>query len=227
MKYLFINFVLFFFLSSSVFAKCTDSELKILNDAASKVNITYQYNEEYEKLAEPIYGNFSLFITGVTNDIYVYDYNSLTSYFLDSAVDGVITINDLGGGDRKIYIMSNINNCKSELVKTVTVNIPKFNYYAVSKYCEGIDGKEFAYCDKWYQLDFNKSTFLRELEIYKNKKPVIPGDNGNSTDIDNSKDDNWVKDFVKDYYVYIVLVVVVLIILVILFFARRKKGDIL
>ena len=227
MKYLFMNFILFFFLSSSVFAKCSDSELKILNDVASKVKITYQYNEEYEKLAEPIYGNFSLFITGVTNDIYVYDYNSLTNYFIADAEAGVITIKDIDGGDRKLYIMSNNSNCKGKLINTKNVNVPKFNYFAVSKYCEGIDGKEFAYCDKWYQLDFNKSTFLRELEIYKNKKPVIPGDNGNSTDIDNSKDDNWVKDFVKDYYVYIVLVVVVLIILVILFFARRKKGDIL
>lgn len=225
MKYLFMNFILFFFLSPSVFAKCSDSELKILNDVASKVKITYQYNEEYEKLAEPIYGNFSLFITGVTNDIYVYDYNSLTNYFIADAEAGVITVKDIDGGDRKLYIMSNNSNCKGKLINTKNVNVPKFNYFAVSKYCEGIDGKEFVYCDKWYQYDINKANFLKELEIYKakettNDNPVDPTPNDN-----NDTTDNWVKVLLREHYIIFTCVVVLIVILFVYFISKRRRGD--
>ena len=225
MKYLFMNFILFFFLSSSVFAKCSDSELKILNDVASKVKITYQYNEEYEKLAEPIYGNFSLFITGVTNDIYVYDYNSLTNYFIADAEAGVITIKDIDGGDRKLYIMSNNSNCKGKLINTKNVNVPKFNHFAVSRYCEGIDGKEFVYCDKWYQYDINKANFLKELEIYKAKETTndnlvdsTPNDNNDTTD-------NWVKVLLREHYIIFTCGVVLIVILFVYFISKRRRGD--
>jgi len=212
----------------SVDAQCSDSELSKLSSLASKVKITYQYNEEYEKLKLPVYGSFNVYITGLdSNDIYIEDYSSLTNYDASDVVDGVVTISDVSGGDRDIYVVSNLDNCKGSLIRKITVNIPKFNYYAVSSYCDGIDGNEFVYCDKWYQMSFNKSTFLRELELYKNKKDDITDDNDDDNDGDNVVDekDNWLNDFVESYYVYIIVGIILLIVVVIWLVTRRKKDD--
>ena len=158
-------------------------------------------------------------------NIYVYDYNSLTNYFIADAEAGVITIKDIDGGDRKLYIMSNNSNCKGKLINTKNVNVPKFNYFAVSKYCEGIDGKEFVYCDKWYQYDINKANFLKELEIYKakettNDNPVDPTPNDN-----NDTTDNWVKVLLREHYIIFTCVVVLIVILFVYFISKRRRGD--
>lgn len=222
MKYIKYTFVMILMLFSGnllVLATCTEEDYEKLMTVANKVAITYQYNEDYEKLESPIYGNFNLYITGLTNDIVVYDYSSLATYYYSSVKDGVLTIKDVGGGDRNIYIKGN-DSCKGTTLRKITVNVPNFNYYAVSKYCTGIDGKEFVYCDKWYQMPIKKSTFLAELEIFKSKNdnkddkpPVKP----------NIEDDNWFKDFVLDYYVYITIGVVLIIILIVWLVARKKR----
>lgn len=223
MKYIKCTFVMILMLFSGnllVLAACTEEDYEKLMTVANKVAITYQYNENYEKLESPIYGNFNLYVTGLTNDILVYDYNSLATYYYPSVKDGVLTIKDVGGGDRNIYIRGN-TSCKGTTLRKITVNVPNFNYYAVSKYCKGIDGKEFVYCDKWYQMPIKKSTFLAELEIFKNKidnkdnkPPVKP----------NIEEDNWFKDFVLDYYVYITIGVVLIIILIVWLVARKKRN---
>lgn len=218
--FLFIVYVL------DVNASCSDSTLKALKEKASSVKVTYQYNEEYEKLDYPVFGSFNLYITGLSDDVYAYDYESLTNYYVMDAKDGVVTVKDVNGGDRKIYIMSNNKDCKGKLIDTVVVNVPKFNYYAVSKYCVDIDSKEFVYCDKWYQASINKNTFLKELEIYKAKKanssdePVKPSDDNNADNTDNA-----IKLFFKNHYIEFTGGVVAVVLVLIYFISRKKRGD--
>lgn len=224
-RYFVYAFSLLFLTSDYVMASCNSSELKALKEASSKVKITYQYNEENEKLDEPVYGEFSLYITGLSNDIYLYDYASLANYYYGNTTDGVIFVSGISSGDRKIYVMSNNNNCKGKLIDTIVINIPKFNYYSVSTYCEGIDAKEFVYCDKWYQGDIIKANFINELNIYKAKKSngedisVIPDSNDNDNNNENS-----VYTFFLKYYLFIIGgVIIVCGVIVYLIYRKRKE----
>lgn len=223
-RYFVYAFSLLFLTSDYVMASCNSSELKALNEASSKVKITYQYNEENEKLDEPVYGEFSLYITGLSNDIYLYDYASLTNYYYGNTTDGVIFVSGVSSGDRKIYVMSNNNNCKGKLIDTIVINIPKFNYYSVSTYCDGIDAKEFVYCDKWYQGDIIKANFINELNIYKAKKSnedisVVPDSNDNDNNNENS-----VYNFFIKYYMYIIGgVIIVCGVIVYLVYKKRRE----
>lgn len=215
--------IVLMFINNNVFATCSNSEIDKLTNIANSIKITYQYNSEYEKLEIPVYGSFNIYITGVTNDVYIYDYALLTNYYYAAVKDGVIAINNVGGGDRYIYVYSNLKNCPSKLIKKIFVDVPKFNFYAVSNYCDGIDGKDFVYCDKWYQLDVKKSVFLTELEIYKNKKNNVIPDDPNKNE---EKNNNVFINFLNKYYVYLIAGVFLLIILSVYLIIRRKRGNI-
>ncbi len=192
--------------------------LKKYIEQAENVKVKYILDEEYtDTNGNQVNGMFKLEITGLTNELTVRLFGAEEYYYYleDDGVDGIITITGVESGIKKIGIYYQ----QYALVKTISVNIPKYNYYSERIECEGISGEELDVCGKWYEYELNESTFLYKVNKYKESQDKLEEEKEKNKF---SIFFNNIVDFLLDYYIYIIIVIVS-IALITLFIVIRKK----
>ena len=192
--------------------------LKKYIEQAENVKVKYILDEEYtDTNGNQVNGMFKLEITGLTNELTVRLFGAEEYYYYleDDGVDGIITITGVESGIKKIGIYYQ----QYALVKTISVNIPKYNYYSERIECEGISGEELDVCGKWYEYELNESTFLYKVNKYKESQEKLEEEKEKNKF---SIFFNNIVDFLLDYYIYIIIVIVS-IALITLFIVIRKK----
>lgn len=92
----------------------------------------------------------------------------------DAADDGVIYLDNSFADSINNYnltIRSNDSNCQNEVLRTITITLPMFNYFYVNGECEA--NADFYLCQEFTTTDYSDvkySTFTSELETYKEEK---------------------------------------------------------
>lgn len=191
--------------------------LKKYIEQAENVKVKYILDEEYtDTNGNQVNGMFKLEITGLTDDLKIRVLGTEEYYYTSDAIDGIITITGVESGIKKIgvYYRKYVT-----LVKTISVNIPKYNYYSERIECEGISGEELDVCGKWYEYELNESTFLYKVNKYKESQEKLEEEKEKNKF---SIFFNNIVDFLLDYYIYIIIVIVS-IALITLFIVIRKK----
>ena len=201
--FLVIITLLFIFNINCVKAEtCDNADIERLKQLANMVDISYEwyYNDYYN------YGSYDVNIYNITDELYIVDedkneyrYSDVneSGFIYDSANDGTTTY--------KVYSAS----CNKKL-RSITVDLPKFNFYAYYDECEGISGDELDVCDEWYSGDLDYNTFISKVEQYNN-----------------SEDNNERKNIFQKYYLHIIVVGVVILVLVTAFVILRRKRSVL
>ena len=113
-------------------------------------------------------------------------------------------------------------------LKDITVTLPKFNEYSLDPLCEGIDGEDFRYCNKYYDGEIPRETFERKVKEYRLANHL----DDKKTDNNDVKKKDYLKpivDFLLEYYLYIIIGIgiIVLISLLVLIIKKKKKRTIL
>lgn len=191
--------------------------LKKYIEQAENVKVKYILDEEYtDTNGNQVNGMFKLEITGLTDDLKIRVLGTEEYYYTSDAIDGIITITGVESGIKKIgvYYRKYVT-----LVKTISVNIPKYNYYSERIECEGISGEELDVCGKWYEYELNESTFLYKVNKYKESQEKLEEEKEKNKF---SIFFNNIVNFLLDYYIYIIIVIVS-IALITLFIVIRKK----
>lgn len=200
-------------------ASCSLSEENRLQNLASQVKVTYEYNDNaYDDYGERIKESFSLTITGLTEELYALE-ETTSTYFLYDKDNNIITKDGFASGSKTIKIYNTTGTCSEELRK-IYVSLPKYNDYADDPLCQDIDVTKFALCDKWYQFDVDYNTFVKRVTEYKaqlnQETEEIP--------IEPVEDTHPVLAFVQKYIVYIIAVFLVLIIGIVAV-VHKKRSD--
>lgn len=241
----FIVFVVVCLLPFSVKAEeCSDSKILELKEAAKNIEINYEYNKdakstdylEYDYMGEEdeeteieeelvinIKGAMNLIITGLPKGMYIEEeeYGRYFDYSMQE--DGKIIIENVGGGSKTFEVYS--EECLSS-IKTIIVDVPKYNVYHEDPLCEGISGDDLAVCGEFYNGDISYDILKASVEQYKNEL-----NNKKSEDnvVDNNSETNNnivsnVTSSLEKYYLYIIAGVVLLIAIVIFIRVRRKRS---
>ncbi len=218
-KVLYITFLIFISFSfKNVLAidACTSQEMSRLKELAG--NVKFRATHEIAAIDEEFKEIDAVYTISVLNsneDLKIY----YKGYLEDNDEEGLIEINDkengfAEGSKVKIYIYSHtINMCTDTLLKTVTVNLPKYNdyYYFNKDKCDA--NPDFKYCKEFMDvsdLDFS--------EIDKMYEDSLKG-NGVSNIIKN-KDIPWY--FIAIGAGALALVIVTVVVIVI---KKRNQRD--
>lgn len=208
MKKLLFILVLFLW-TPLVHAQCDYMRGAELSKLASNVKIGYTYEFKNDDVS------FNVFMTNITNDIYVTD--SYNTYFYNFESNKVYNRDDVLGfrpGDTITYnIYSNDNNCKGELLLTKYLKLPNYNSFYNMSQCD--NDRDHRYCYLWENTS-NVS--------YSNFDSTV----GKSDDVisDNSFDFfETIKNIFSNSFVRtgsIILIVLIIISSIILFLRKRR-----
>lgn len=138
-------------------AECSYERQAELSRLASNVQLSYSYTVDSSQT--PI---FTIYITNLTNDIYLRQDNYEVIYGIgEKSVDV-----SYGGGQNNYYIYSNDPSCKDDLLVTKSITLPETNMYADSSECKNYP--TFKYCSRWGIYSIDSSDFYSAFTQYKN-----------------------------------------------------------
>ena len=195
-------------------AECSDTQVKNYQKLIKQIQVTYDYVDMKDDL------KFIASFHNVQNDFYLVNYNDFKYPKVYKGIkDSVIAVSDLEPGQTyRFSVLNNGSKCKSQILDTITVQVPHYNAYYKDPLCVGIE--EFEWCKKWVNAsNVSYETFEKEAKAYKLEKesnviepePVV-------------KPDVWqqIRNFIGNYYVYIVGIIVVIASIIVIIVKRRK-----
>lgn len=203
-KVLFILlFIVMFFNINVVDADdiCSDEELAREKEIANNIS----YNYKFVGTDDNIVGiqTYSINFSGITDGMYIVD----TSYKYRANNDSDIIYID--SGKRNFMVLS--DKCFGKIIRTIQLDLPKFNEYSLEEECNNLNNK-IKYCNPWYQGDIGSRDFYDAIRSYNEQV------NDNKTIKDK------VMDMLVDYY-YIVIPIFVLVLIIFIFIIWKKHNN--
>lgn len=215
MKYRKILFIIicYFAYTSSVSADLCDKEhIKELKELANQVEANYEYLDYTEEIKNNPEGEYPLnsylvSVNLISNELYI-KYNNYDYYYTNEN-NGLIEFVVNSG---KVNFTVHSDTCAGHKLRSVSLNLPKFNTYFFKAECKELSEYELDICDPWYQGTINDSYFYNTVNKYLN----VP--EKKETFIDK------VIKFYNDYQLIIVGSVLLLILAIIGVISYRKRS---
>lgn len=184
--------------------ECTVMEKTDIKTKASNIRVTYVpivVNNDNDTTSRAI----DLKIYNVTSDVFLTVSSSSSNVTIDEiqldyrriGPDGSITLripSVTEVAEYKIEVFTRGTFCSGEVVRTIKITIPKYNFYSQLEACDGIS--EFYLCQEYITFNIDKSSFYTQTASYKEKKEnpeladIIINDSTSAREInalDNSK----------------------------------------
>lgn len=204
-KVLFMLFVSVMFFNINIVKAddiCSDEELARIKAIANNISYNYKFVGTDDNIAG--IQTYSVNFSGITNDVYITD----TSYQYKANSDSDIIYID--SGKRNFMVLS--DNCFGKILRTIQLDLPKFNEYSVEEECKGLENK-VKYCEPWYQGDIGSQDFYDAIYAYNEQ-------------VENNKKTTKDKflDIFREYY-YIIIPAIFLLFIIILFIIWRKHNK--
>lgn len=220
LKYIVLIFSIFFLNIYNVFASCASEEINELKKQADNIKITYKHLGVIENEYGIYYNEFEVNVKNIPDDFYILLLNDTVKL---EPVNGIVT-EFLSNGLWNFNIYSTKCDIK---IDTIKVNIPRFNKYSLDPLCEGVDGKDFALCGKYYEYDVSYDDFVKRVKQYRSSHNI-----NNTVDPDLSNESNKMQTFfnnlykfVTDYQLYVIISLSAILILLIVIIINKRKRN--
>lgn len=158
---------------------------------------------------------FTIYITNLTSDMVVIDNNASEVYKNRSYIN--VRTNRSGKYSFSIYS----KECKSNL-RTISVNLPKYNKYYADSRCKGFE--QYPLCQRWSEYQGNDKTFNNDINKLIQEKA------NTKEEIETSKVKTKIKwykmiseFFVNYWYLFIVLMILLMAIFYVIRANQKKK----
>lgn len=181
-------------------AQCTAEQISRLKVLATYINTTYDYVEQDN------YVNFDVTLHNISNDLVIKNPFNGGNY---NTANGEVTIKNMNPSKIiSVSILSNLNDCKNEIISTKYITTPKFNKYYSDPLCKGNETKTI--CQKWTDTSsMNYETFKSKFEKDIPNNSVV--EQKEKTFFDKLSD-----LFIKYYYVLFSFIIVTCLLIIIL-----------
>lgn len=204
--------VLILFFDCNVYAVCDTADIKRLKEIASNVEVTYEHNvygdnTDLESVWASIY---DIVVSGVTEELIVFDGdgNKYHSY----KNDGNVYIRT-SSGERKILIYSSV--CSGTLLRTITLNLPIFNFNSRSEDCQKPEFRDLDICAEFLEDTteiVGGDEFEKEIEKIKKQQSNIFYK---------------IKNFVTNNIVFVIIGGVLVFVMCVILFLKHRKRSVL
>lgn len=190
------------FSSINVYAtSCSGTDLEKVNKAANGIKTNYMVNEgkvkknssEYE-----VFPSIDFTIYNLTNDIFVKitsDFNKnedIVTYSKTNNGKYSFSSSDLfGKGNYYIEIFSNLDSCKADSVKKITLKKPYYNQNVKYKIC--LDNPDVPMCQKYITEDTGATEWNIDEKVkeYLEKNNITITNKSDGTGSGNFFKENW------------------------------------
>lgn len=208
---LLVVFLILFF-DSNVYAVCDTADIKRLKEVAANVDVTYEHNVYGDDIDEDSVwvSIYDIVVSGITEELTVVDGDGNKYYSYGN--DGNVYIKT-SSGERKILIYSTI--CSGTLLRTITLDLPIFNFNSISDECKKEEFKDLDIC----------------AEFLEDKEEIIQGDEFEKVIEEVKKEQSSIfykiKSFVVENIIYVIIGIVIVLIISIVLFLRHRKRSVL
>ncbi len=144
--------------------------------------------------------------------------------YRDIGPDKSITINQLAIKEMVTYtitVYSDYNDCYGDVIRTIKLTVPKFNYYSQLAVCNDISS--YYLCQEYVTFDVDSSTFYTNVDSYKKSLEAL--DNKDPNIKDNTSAASKTATFISNFKYLFVGIVVVAGVLATIYIIKRKKSD--
>lgn len=201
--FIFIFSFIFLFTSKVNAEACDSADIKRLKELASGVEISYELQEKIINEYGAFYDLYKLNITGLTDEILVYNETDDVVYNVNTNFND----NILESGKKKLIIKA--YRC-SQTLKRITLKLPIYNFYSENQFCKKKENKDLDVCQKWVTELITNEDFYEEV---------------NKVNKERTKDNNIVNFIINN--IIILACLVLLIIGLIIFIIVKKKKEVL
>lgn len=212
-KHLILTTILFLTITPKAYARsyCSNADMLNVKRDALKVTIDYELDKDPENV-----GLFNITINGLTEDLSIHEkVTNMYNDWNDTNETGKLTFQLTGDNyEFKIYY----NMCSDKSIRTMQLNLPKYNYYADTPSCENISKEDLEVCDEWYQGDLDDETFNKIISDYNKKNEEQKKQEQQENTILNK-----IIKFLSNYYLYIIGVIILIVIITFIMINRKKK----
>lgn len=208
-KILLLFITLFFSFNLRVDAALCDREyIEELKDLSDQVEISYEYiyDNDSDGDSEIAVNTYMITINLLSEELFV-SYNNRNYYFSKNN-NGIISF-VVDSGDLMLSIHS--RRCTDYRLKTVNINLPKFNVYSYKKECKQLKDLDLDVCNPWYQGVLTDEKFSDVINEFLNNS----GEKNNISEIEL---------FFKKYYIYIICFIAILIGLIFYIIHIRRRS---
>ena len=194
---------------------CEYADLAKMKNLASNINISYDYKIENND------ASFTITLSNVYRDLYIYDVTNNKYYYPDADQDMTEFVIS-GYDDGKSYrfsVYTTLAKCEDKLVYTFYATTPKYNQYYNDPLCDG--HANYNLCQRWANLsNMTYAQFQQNMQEYLES---LKSDDLLEEDED-SKEIPWLLEFYLNYYMYILPSLIGILLITI--YVISKKDDI-
>ena len=205
-------------------ASCTNEEISALKELADDIKITYKHLGKVENDEGTYYNIFEVNVNNIPDDFYI-KYLNDTLKLVPTNSKITKKFNN-GTWDFNIYS----NKCE-EKISEIEVFIPRFNTYSLDPLCEGVNGKDFPLCGKYYEYDVSYNNFVDRVKHYRTIHNISSNTNGNEDEERNTFQIiyDYILSFLTKYKLYIIvsIILILITIIAIIVIKKRKKRGVL
>lgn len=205
-KYLLITLLLVLFNIPLVYAECTNEEINKIKKETEKIEITYKHLGEVTKEdGSKVYNEFEVTTSNIPENIYIHLSPMTEEKFIEE--NKILKIK-LTTGEWTYELYS--STCETT-IDEIKVKLPTFNQYSLDPLCDGVDGKDFKLCSKYYEYTVDRDTFERRVKEYRDKHLTKEEQKENKK--------NYMKrivNYIKDKYIYFIAIGVICIVIFIM-----------
>ena len=228
------SFLMLFSFNVKAASTCSSEREMELSSIANNVNVDYlEYDKSMDEGLESGEAEvattpaFYIRIFNLTSDLNVkinldgsknFTYASST----DAADDGIIYLDTSVASTIKNYtitIRSNDSNCQNEVLRTITITVPMYNYLYSSGECE--TNADFYLCQEFTTSDYSNvkdSDFTSKLSEYKEDKAKEEAKESSIT----YKTFSFIKSY-RWYFIGAGIIILIAIISILIMKKRRSK----
>lgn len=210
-KYKIFIILFVIFSVNNVKAKC-DTNLNI--SLANNIAYSYKYNGTANGTTNGI--TFDLTFTNLNNMFYIVDQdNNYHGGFGEATVYGLLP--------NKTYtyrIYSSILDCDNNVIRTINIKTPPYNYYYATDVCQDI--KDFKYCKRWSKNNLEMFEMFDKVSEYTKSKEKVEINEAVYKKTISDKIVDIIKYLYTNYY-YIILPAIIIVSIYIIY--RLDKKD--
>lgn len=185
-------------------SSCDSADIERLKVLASNVTYNSDYIGDTDMTVST--QTYNVNFIGITDELYV------SNVYGGMRVDSDSQVIQLQSGTTTLEVYS--RNCDDKRLKTITIELPKYNEYSLLEECDNISDDDLYVCDPWYQGKITDDSFEEVINNYN-----LELEESNKTTLDK------VYEIFKDYYYIIIPVILILIVLIIVLFIRKHKKS--
>lgn len=180
---------------------CSKEQTSRYEKLARQIQATYDYRETNDGIV------FDITFHNVHSELYIADYDTFDYHVKYIADNGIILAEGYLPSDNYTFKVLNVKSrCNTQIIRNISITLPYYNSYSTDPLCKGIS--EFSLCQKWVNFgNLTEKEFKKSVEEYRKEKEKV-----GLTDRFLEEKTAWdkIRDFVAEYYIYIVIFIVLI-----------------